>query len=60
MIQRSYRAEYPKLGTPSHSTINNLISKNMVRWHMYPQNIKSRAKKRKSQKRPGKTDSGIS
>jgi hypothetical protein len=26
MVQRSFRAEYPKLGTPSHSTINNLMS----------------------------------
>jgi hypothetical protein len=26
MVQRSFRAEYPKLGTPSHSNINNLMS----------------------------------
>ena len=26
LVQRSFRAEYPKQGTPSNTTINNLIS----------------------------------
>ncbi len=26
LVQRSFRSEYPNQGTPSHTTINNLIS----------------------------------
>jgi hypothetical protein len=26
LVQRSFRSEYPNQGSPSHSTINNLIS----------------------------------
>jgi hypothetical protein len=59
LVKRCFKAEYPKIGIPTYSTIKDIVSyfkKYGSVKHVTPIPKKNRSKKRKSPKRPGKTN----